>query len=75
MTILDKVIFVADGIEPDRVGRDADEARNAAENDLDKAVVLVMTTIKSYYLQGRPMHPNAIKMLKKYGAAVILNSL
>jgi len=66
MTILDKVIFVADGIESNRAGCDADEARKAAENDLDKAVVLVMTTIKSYYLQGRPMHPNAIKMLKKY---------
>jgi predicted HD superfamily hydrolase involved in NAD metabolism len=66
MTLLDKVLFVADGIEPNRAGSDADEARVAAENDLDKAVVLVMTTIKSYYLKGKPMHPNAIKMIKKY---------
>ena len=65
MTLLDKVLFVADGIEPNRAGNDADEARNAAENDLNKAVVLVMTTIKSYYLQGKPMHPNAIKMIDK----------
>jgi len=64
MTLLDKVVFVADGIEPNRAGNDADEARNAAENDLDKAIFLVMTTIKSYYLKGKPMHPNSIEMLK-----------
>jgi len=66
MTLLDNVVFVADGIEPNRTGSDADEARNAAENDLDKAVVLVMTTIKSYYLQGKPMHPKSIKMVEQY---------
>jgi predicted HD superfamily hydrolase involved in NAD metabolism len=65
MTLLDKVLFVADGIEPTRTGNDADKARNAAKNDLNKAVILVMTTIKSYYLQGKPMHPNAIKMINK----------
>jgi len=64
MTLLDKIIFVADGIEPNRVGSDADEARTAAESDLDKAIVLVMTTIKSYYLKDKPMHPNSIEMLK-----------
>ncbi|MCL2405711.1 MAG: bis(5'-nucleosyl)-tetraphosphatase (symmetrical) YqeK, partial [Defluviitaleaceae bacterium] len=62
MTLLCKIIFVADGIEPNRVGRDADDARNAAQTDLNKAMVLVMTTIKSYYLQGKPMHPSSIKM-------------
>jgi predicted HD superfamily hydrolase involved in NAD metabolism len=66
MTLLDKILFVADGIEPNRVGNDADKARKTAENDLDKAVVLIMTTIKSYYLKGTPMHPNSVKMIKKY---------
>ena len=65
MTLLDKIIFVADGIEPNRTGYDADEARNAAKSDLDKAVVIVMTTIKSYHLEGRPMHPNSIDMLEQ----------
>ena len=64
MTLLDKVILVADAIEPHRTGSDADEARNAAENDIDEAIAPVMR-IKSYYLQGKPMHPNSGMMLDK----------
>ena len=65
MTLLDKIVFIADGIEPNRNGNDADKARKAAEKDLDKALVSVMR-IKTYYLRGKPMHPNSIKMLEKY---------
>ena len=64
MTLLDKIILVADAIEPNRVGNDADEARNAAETNLDEAIVPVMR-IKSYHLQGKPMHPYSIAMLQK----------
>ena len=66
MTLLDKIIFVADHIEPSRNGNDANEARNAAETDLDRALAPVMR-MKAYYLHGKPMHPNSIKMLRKYG--------
>jgi len=65
MTLLDKIIFVADSTEPNRTGKDADKARKAAEKDLDKALAPCMR-IKTYYLRGRPMHPNSVKMLKKY---------
>ena len=65
MTLLDKIIFVADATEPNRTSNDADEARNAAENSLDEALALVMR-IKTYYLKGNPMHPDSVKMLKKY---------
>ena len=65
MTILDKIIFVADAIEPNRTGSDADEARNASKNDLDEAIVPAMR-IKSYYLKGKPMHPDSIKMIEKF---------
>ena len=64
MVLLDKIILIADAIEPNREGEDADEARKAAENDLDKALIPVMR-IKTYYLEGKPMHPNSVKMLKK----------
>lgn len=64
MTILDKIIFVADAIEPGRTGSDADKARKASENYLDEAIVYAMR-IKSYYLKGKPLHPNSIKMLEK----------
>jgi len=35
MTIMDKIIFTADAIEPNRAGPEVDEARIAAENDLN----------------------------------------
>lgn len=65
MTLLDKIIIIADATEPNRNGNDADKARKAVEKDLDKALPSVMR-IKTYYLQGKPMHPNSVKMLKKY---------
>jgi len=65
MTLLDKIIFIADEIEPARTEDDADEARKAAENDLDEAIIPAMR-IKSYYLKGKPLHPNSIKMIEKY---------
>jgi len=62
MTLLDKILFVADGIEVNRTGRDADEARAAAKCVLDDAIIPVMR-IKSYYLNSKPMHPNSVMML------------
>ena len=63
MSLLDKIIFVADAIEPGRTGQDVEKARIIAKNDLDTAVVLVMMTIKSSHLRGKPMHPNSKRML------------
>lgn len=64
MMLLDKIILVADAIEPNRLGSDADEARLIAQNSLDKAIFPAMR-IKSYYLKGNPMHPSSIMMLEK----------
>jgi len=64
MPLLDKIILVADAIEPNRLGDDADEARTAAEYDIDAAIVPTMR-IKSYHLQGKPMHPDSIRMLEE----------
>ena len=71
MTLLDKILFIADGTEPHRNGRDAEEARAAAENDLDKALAPVMR-IKTYYRQGKPMPPTSVKMLNQYGQSQTL---
>ena len=65
MTLLDKIILIADAIEINRDGENADQARKIVENNLDKALIPVMR-IKTYYLKGKPMHPNSVKMLKKY---------
>jgi predicted HD superfamily hydrolase involved in NAD metabolism len=74
MTLLDKIIFVADGTEVNRKDENADKARKAAENDLDKALAPVMR-IKTYYLKGKPMHPNSVKMLKKYKRKTLFSFL
>jgi|GEM_PF-43322 len=68
MPLLDKIILVADAIEPNRLGDDVDEARAAAEHDIDAAIVPAMR-IKSYYLQGKPMHPDSIRMLEELNKA------
>jgi len=66
MTLLDKIIFVADAIEPNRTGSDVYEARDAAERDLDKAMILALR-IKTRYINSQEelMHPSSIRMLEK----------
>ncbi|MCL2421146.1 MAG: bis(5'-nucleosyl)-tetraphosphatase (symmetrical) YqeK [Defluviitaleaceae bacterium] len=66
MTLLDKILFVADATEPTRTSFEAAEARRAAKEDIDKATALALRQ-KILYVEslGRPMHPNSIKMLKK----------
>jgi len=66
MTLLDKILFVADAIEPNRTGLDVDEARQAAEHNLDKAIPLALQ-VKTRYLRttNGSMHPNSVNMLKQ----------
>ncbi|MCL2285091.1 MAG: bis(5'-nucleosyl)-tetraphosphatase (symmetrical) YqeK [Firmicutes bacterium] len=70
MTLLDKIIFVADATEPNRtepdeINNDLYKARHAAESDLDKAIAPVMR-LKTRYLYGKPMHPTSTAVLQKY---------
>ena len=53
MTLLDKIIFVADFIEPSRDFDGVDEIREMAEKNLDKAVVLVMASTLQYLINNR----------------------
>jgi nicotinate-nucleotide adenylyltransferase len=67
MGLLDKIIFVADVTEPGRPGIECiEEARAAAEVDLDAAVMAALN-VKTEYLRlaGGELHPDSIKMLKK----------
>ena len=70
MTLLDKIIFVADATEPNRsepdgANNDLYKARYAAESNLDKAIAPVMR-LKTRYLYGKPMHPTSAAVLQKY---------
>ncbi len=45
MSVLDKVLFVADYIEPGRIFRGAEEGRKLAFQDLDKAVLYIFKSL------------------------------
>ncbi len=51
MTILDKIIFVADYIEPGRAFPGVEEVRKIAESDLDLAVILTLRNTISFLLK------------------------
>ena len=53
MPLLDKIILVADFIEPSRDFEGIAEIRKVAEKDLDKAVVLAMASTLQYLINNR----------------------
>ena len=66
MTLLEKIVFVADLIEPNRKFTDISEIRKIAEKNLDEALrACVEATIKVNKMRGFPIHPNAYKIISK----------
>lgn len=62
MTILEKIIFISDYIEPDRNFEGIKKVRDLAEKDIDKAIILAIDkTIKYLIYKGETIHPNTIK--------------
>ncbi len=68
MTVLDKIIFIADYIEPNRKKFDGLEtARKLAYEDLDKAMKYILeSTIEYVKERNRNLHPYSIKALEYY---------
>ncbi|MFS0861634.1 bis(5'-nucleosyl)-tetraphosphatase (symmetrical) YqeK [Fredinandcohnia sp. 179-A 10B2 NHS] len=61
MTLLEKVIFVADYIEPGRQFPGVDEVRKVANQDLDKALVLSLrNTIMFLVKKSQPVYPETL---------------
>lgn len=61
MCLIEKIIFVADVIEPNRDFPGVDLIRKKLEEDLDKAVILVCDyTIKYNIKRNRIIHPNTL---------------
>lgn len=59
MSVLDKVVFLADYIEPGRNFPGVDEVRETAETDLDKACLLALkNTIVFLVGRGRTVYPD-----------------
>ena len=58
MTDLDKIVYLADKIEPARTYTDLSEMIKIAPTDLDAAVKLCLNAvIEKFKKKGRPIHP------------------
>ena len=65
MTTLEKIIYVADVIEPSREFDGIESLRELAFEDLDKAVIeCTNATIAYNEKKGKPVHPNAYELIK-----------
>lgn len=62
MTLLDKIIYISDFIEPGRCFEGVDEVRNIVFKDLDKAMLMALDrTIKYVMMREVYIHPETIK--------------
>ncbi|MEW4354483.1 bis(5'-nucleosyl)-tetraphosphatase (symmetrical) YqeK [Streptococcus pneumoniae] len=67
MTLLDKVLYVADYIEPNRDFPGVDEARRLAKLSLDKAVAFeTAQTVAHLAKKGIPIYPQTIETYNAY---------
>ena len=68
MPILEKIVYLADKIEPARKYMDLEPIRKAAKTDLDEAVRMTALAIKGKFdSQGREQHPLTVDMLRDLG--------
>lgn len=62
MTVLEKIIYLADLIEPSRSFQGVDELRTLAHKDLDKAVLKALDNSMVLVIsKGRLIHPNTLE--------------
>ncbi|CYU00735.1 TPA: bis(5'-nucleosyl)-tetraphosphatase (symmetrical) YqeK [Streptococcus suis 2524] len=67
MTLLDRVLYVADYIEPNRDFPGVDEARRIAKESLDKAVAYETAQTISYLAKkGIPIYPQTLETYNGY---------
>lgn len=66
MTILDKIIYISDYIEPKRSFKDVKKVREMAFENIDASILLAMeNTIKFLIEEGKLIHPDTIKARNK----------
>ena len=68
MSDLEKIVYLADKIEPARTYMDLEPIRKAAQTDLDEATRMTALAIKGKFdRQERPTHPSTVDMLRDLG--------
>jgi len=67
MGLITKIIYIADGIEPNRSYEGVDRIRDMAFEDIDRALILqIDSTIKSVISRGALIHTNTIETRNFY---------
>lgn len=65
MTVLEKIVYLADKIEPSRTYMDLAPIRESAEHDLDEAVRMTAAAVRDKFIsQGRELHPVTAAMMR-----------
>lgn len=68
MTILEKIVYLADKIEPSRNYTDLSPIRAAAEKDLESAMRMTAAAVRDKFVsQGRDIHPMTLLMMRDLG--------
>ena len=68
MTLLEKIVYLADKIEPSRTYTDLSDIRKAAETDLDEAMRMTSAcVVAKFRKQGRELHPLTGDMMRDLG--------
>ena len=68
MSVLEKIVYLADKIEPSRDYTDLTPIRAAAEKDLDSAMRMTASSVRDKFVsQGRGIHPMTVLMMKELG--------
>lgn len=71
MSTLEKVVYLADAIEPNRVYPGVDELRKAAEEDLDKACLMSLTSTADFVRSAGKYLDQDTVLAKEYLEEVI----
>ena len=65
MSVLEKIVYLADKIEPSRTYTDLTDIRKMAYTDLDEAVRMTVRSVRNKFEeQGRQIHPYTLAMMK-----------
>ncbi|MBO4242956.1 MAG: bis(5'-nucleosyl)-tetraphosphatase (symmetrical) YqeK [Clostridiales bacterium] len=68
MTTLEKIVFLADKLEPSRTYTDLTLMRKLAETDLDASLMLCVRAVKNKFdAKGREIHPYTFEFMKDLG--------
>jgi len=67
MSVLEKIVYIADHIEEGRTHAAARKARRQAKKDLDQAIITISSSMINYLLKKNlPIHPGTVEVRNYY---------